>query len=431
MNQFLDGVQRHIDKTAQILKLEPDTLASIKTPNRILQFVIPLKRDNGRTETFPAFRVQHSNVLGPYKGGIRFLPQTDLSEVKALAQLMTWKTSLTGLPFGGAKGGIKVDPLKLSRKELEELSRGYVRAIFNFIGPETDVPAPDVNTNPQIMAWMVDEYSRLKGDFAPAAFTGKPVNIEGSKGRDIATAYGGAVVLHEVINDYFPSLLKKNPTVAIQGFGNVGANIAKILSKSGYKIVALSDAKGAIQANLRQKSLDPYKIFECIKENGMIANCYCSGSVCSQASGAQLISNPELLEKEVDILIPAAVENQIDQHNAEKIKAKVILEMANGPVTIEAEEILEKRGILVIPDILANAGGVAVSYLEWFQNIERSYWPEADVLQRAEKMLVDAYREIKQISEERKVSLRQAAYIKAMERLLREFNSKKARREID
>ncbi len=430
MNDFLQDIQKHVEIAAQTLKLNPEVLENIKTPNRILQFIIPLKRDNGKVETYPSFRIQHSNVLGPYKGGIRFSPNVNLEEVKALASIMAWKTSLIGLPFGGAKGGIQVDPYKLSRRELEDLSRGYVRAIYNFIGPDIDIPAPDINVNPQIISWMVDEYSKIEGKFVPASFTGKPINIEGSKGREIATAYCGAVILKKIIEDYFPKMLNKSPTVAIQGFGNVGANLARILKRAGFSIIALSDAKGAIQSISKNKRLDSDTIYQCIKENGMIANCYYAGSVCGHTQGLQLISNAELLEKEVDILVPAAIEGQINENNADRIKAKIILEMANGPTAGEAEEILENKGILIVPDILANAGGVAVSYLEWFQNIEQSYWPEIDVLERVEKMIVDAYEEVKKIAIERKVSLRQAAYIKAIERVAREFNLKKARKEI-
>jgi len=430
MSDFLQDIQKHVGTAAQTLKLSSEVLQNIKTPNRILQFIIPLKRDNGTVKTFPAFRVQHSNILGPYKGGIRYFSEANIGEIKALAELMTWKTSLSGIPFGGAKGGIRVNSSLLSQRELEELSRGYVRAIFNFIGPHVDIPAPDINTNPQTITWMVDEYSKLKGDFVPASFTGKPVKIEGSKGREIATAYGGAIILHEIIKDYFPKLLKENPTVAIQGFGNVGSNLAKILQLAGFSIMALSDSKGAIQANLKQKAFNSAAVYDCVKENNTISNCYCVGSLCSRAGGSQLISNTELLEKDVDILIPAAIEGQINKSNANRVKAKIVLEMANGPITAEAEEILEDKGILVVPDILANAGGVVVSYLEWFQNIEQSYWPEVDVLERAKKMMIDAYKEVKKIAIERKVSLRQAAYIKAIERVAREFNLKKIRKDI-
>ncbi len=430
MSDFLQDVQKHVDIAAQTLKLNFEVLQNIKTPNRVLQFIIPLKRDNGAVETYPAFRIQHSNVLGPYKGGIRFSPDVSLEEMKALASIMSWKTSLIGLPFGGAKGGIQINPYKLSRRELEDLSRAYIRAIYNFIGPDTDIPAPDINVNAQIISWMIDEYSKIEGRFVPASFTGKPINIEGSKGREIATAYGGAVILRKIIEDHFSKILSKSPTVAIQGFGNIGANLARILKRAGFSIIALSDTKGAIQSIGKNKILDPDVIYQSIKENGMIANCYCAGSVCGHAQGLQLISNAELLEKKVDILIPAAIEGQINKSNADRIKAKIILEMANGPITTEAEEILEDKGILIIPDILANAGGAVVSYLEWFQNIEQSYWPEADVLERAKKMMVDAYQEVKKIMTERNVSLRQAAYIKAIERVARKFNLKKAKKEI-
>jgi glutamate dehydrogenase/leucine dehydrogenase len=430
MEGFLDNTKKFINNAAESLKIEKDLINQLQVPNRILHFSIPLKRDSGKIETYPAFRIQHSNVLGPYKGGIRFSLNVNPEEVKALASIMTWKTSLVNVPFGGAKGGIQVDPYKLSHRELEDLSRGYVRAIYNFIGPETDIPAPDINVNAQIISWMVDEYSKIEGRFVPASFTGKPINIEGSKGREIATAYGGAVILKKVIEDYFPEMLSKSPTVAIQGFGNVGANLARILKKAGFDIIALSDAKGAIQSIGKNKRLDPDAVHQCIKKNGIISGCYCAGSVCGHAQGLQLISNAELLEKEVDILVPAAIEGQINKGNADRIKAKIILEMANGPTTAEAEEILENKGILIVPDILANAGGVAVSYLEWFQNIEQSYWPEADVLERVEKMMIDAYEGVKKIATERKVSLRHAAYIKAIERVARELNLKKARKEI-
>jgi glutamate dehydrogenase/leucine dehydrogenase len=429
MINFLENVQWQLQKTANILKISPEVLKNIQQPNRILQFSIPIKRANGQMEAFPAFRIQHSNLLGPYKGGILFSPEVNVGQIKALAEIMTWKTSLVGLPFGGAKGGIRVDPERLSRQELEELSRGYIKGIFNFLGPQVDIPAPDINTNPQIIAWMIDEFSLLKGEFVPAAFTGKPLNISGSKGRDVAAAYGGAIILKEIIKDFFPNQLNNSPTVALQGFGKIGKNLARILQGAGFNIVALADKTGGIR-DFQGKKLDIDKIIQCIKGKNSLIDCYCHNERCFKASKNQQINNEDLLKTEVDILILAAVEEQIHKDNAEHIQAKIVLEIANGAINYEGENILAQRDILIVPDILAGAGGVIASYLEWFQNIEESYWPEEQVLERTERMLLDAYESVKNIALERRVSLKEAARIKAIERLARQLNLKKARQEI-
>ncbi|MBI2637468.1 MAG: Glu/Leu/Phe/Val dehydrogenase [Candidatus Sungbacteria bacterium] len=370
--------------------------------------------EDGSTKKFQAWRVQHNDALGPYKGGIRFHQDSSLDEVQALASLMTWKTSLMGIPFGGGKGAVKVNPKELKPSELEQLSRGFVHGVFEAIGPERDVPAPDVNTDGQIMAWMTDEYSKMKGQNAPAAFTGKPIELGGSKGREIATAFGGFVVLREYLKKASDvSFMTGDLTCAIQGFGNVGGHIARMLAEAGFCVVALSDSKGAIY---RLEGIDVSELVKMQKEKGIINNKTCS---LEEASGGncKVIGNKELLELDVDILIPAALENQITKENAGNIKAKIILEMANGPTTKEAEDILVKKGIAVLPDILANGGGVVGSYFEWVQNLQRFYWEESDVIQRLDKVMSDAFRATAHTKAEYKCTWRQAAFVRAVKRV--------------
>ena len=409
MSSFLENTQKLIEESAKTLSLSKGILARLKKPERVLEFEIPVGN-----KKFPAWRVQHSSVLGPYKGGIRFHPDSNLDEVQALASLMILKTSLMGIPFGGGKGAIKVDPKELSKKELEELSRGYVKAIFDKIGPEKDIPAPDVGTDAQIMAWMTDEYSKNAGYNVPASFTGKPIELGGSKGREIATSFGGFVVLREYLrNAKDLALLSGDLTVAVQGFGNVGGHIARILQEARFKVVALSDSKGAIY---KPDGIDVFDVLKTQKEKGGVSQSRCS---IEEAAGGKcrVISNKELLELDADILIPSALENQITADNARKIKAKVILEMANGPVTAEADEILAKKGVEVIPDILANGGGVVGSYFEWAQNLQRFYWEEEEVLGRLDKIMTDAFRAVARTREECGISWRQAAYVRAIKRV--------------
>jgi len=403
--------QKQFREIANELKLDTEVVRELEEPQRIIKFQIPVLMDNGKKEILFGFRCQHNNALGPYKGGVRYHPNVSEDEMKALSMLMTWKCALAELPFGGAKGGVIVDPKKLTKGELERLSRGYVREIFPWIGPEKDIPAPDVNTNPQIMAWMVDEYSKLKGEKTPSAFTGKPLNFWGLEGRTEATGYGGVVILKKLqeIFGFKPG----RTTLAIQGFGNVGANFARFSANCGYKIIAVSEAEGGVYV---KKGLNPEETLRCREKKGKIAGCYCVGSVCDLSYGGP-ISNERLLELEVDILVPAAVESVITKENAKKIRAKYIIEMANGPVTPEAEKILEKRGIICIPDFLANAGGVIASYFEWLQSQEKRKWKKEKVFKELSKKLGTAVDKVWTLAQKEKINLRRSAYLLAVERV--------------
>jgi glutamate dehydrogenase (NADP+) len=394
-----------------------DLFKILKKPQRKIKVYLPLKRDNGEIEIFRGYRIQYNNFLGPYKGGIRYFPEVNGDELNTLAFLMTIKCALVGLPLGGAKGGIRVDPKKLSEKELENLSREYVRKIYDFIGPDKDIPAPDVNTNAKIMDWMADEYLKIsnsKDIKLKATFTGKSVQNDGSEGREEATGKGGEIILERFIEKIG---FKKPLTVAIQGFGNVGYNLAKFLYQKGYKLVALSDSKGGIYS---EEGFNPEMVMECKKEKGMISGCYCVGSVCDSRLGRD-ISNEELLELDVDILIPAALENVITEENADRVKAKVILEMANNPLTEEADEILNREGVIIIPDILANSGGVTVSYFEMLQNLNNEKWSKEKVFEELEKYLSKAFDEVWQIKEKLNIDLRKASYIVALRRIYEKY----------
>jgi len=407
---FLD-VEGQLEKIVIALRIKPEVLQELKQPHRLIKFQIPVLMDNGKKKIFFGFRSQHNNILGPYKGGIRFTPKISEDEVKALSMLMTWKCSLAGLPFGGAKGGVVVDPLKLSRKELERISRGYVKGVFPCIGPDLDIPAPDINTNPQIMAWMVDEYSRLKGEDTPAAFTGKPLNQWGLEGRKEATGYGGVVILNKLreIFDFQP----KETTLAIQGFGNVGSSFAHFAFQEGYKILAISEKEGGIYV---EKGLNPEETLRCKEKNGKIAGCYCVGSVCDLSFGKR-ITNEELLEMEVDVLVPAAIENVITKENAPRVRAKYIIAMANGPITSEARTILEKKDILVVPDILSNAGGVTASYFEWLQCKEKARWEKEKTFRKLRQRLGQSFNRVWNLAQKEKVTIEKAAYILAVSRV--------------
>lgn len=421
MNSYQSALS-NLEKTAKHLPNSEQIIKKLETPDQIIKKNLTIKLDNGKEKTFLGYRIQHNNLLGPYKGGLRFHPQVDIDEVKTLALLMSLKCATVGLPYGGGKGGIAVDPKSLSKKELQALSRVYIKAFYKHFGENIDVPAPDVNTNPQIMAWMLDEYEKIIGHKAPATLTGKPVILGGSKGRTEATGRGGVMVLMELLKKLN---LKKPVTVAIQGFGNVGYYFAKILSEEkNIKIVALSDSKGGITSlnhgkikkEEENKSFDIPTVLNCKKEKGYLAGCYCVGGVCDMSFGRQL-GNEELLELPVDVLVPAALEGVINKDNAPKIKAKVIIEMANAPTTAEADEILNQRKIIVVPDILANAGGVTVSYFEWVQGKQGYFWEEDEVNEKLKKIMVSSFSEIWKISQEKKVSLRVAAYLHALTRL--------------
>jgi glutamate dehydrogenase/leucine dehydrogenase len=418
--KMLESAQALIKKTAKNLGFDEKIIKRLIEPEMIFEFSFPVKMDDGQIKVFKGWRIQHNSALGPYKGGIRFHPQTSREEVQALATLMTIKCAVAGLPYGGAKGGVLVDPKNLSSAELERFSREYVKKIAHFIGEDIDVPAPDVNTNPQIMAWMIDEYQKIKGYQSKATFTGKPVAMGGSLGRNEATGRGGVIVLKALLEklgweNFSPSTL----TIAVQGFGNVGYYFAKIASEAGFKVVAVSDSKGGIikPKGDNLEALDIPLVMECKKEKGTLAGCYCAGGVCD-TKGGKTITNEELLELPVDILVPAALENVINEKNMKKIKAKIIIEMANGPVTEEAYEYLSKKGVVIVPDVLANSGGVTVSYLEWVQNKAGYYWSEEEVNSKLEVMMKKAFEVIWEKSSKKKIPLKQAAFEVALERIV-------------
>jgi len=389
-----------LEEAFKYVRVDERVKKILSKPQRILKANIPLERDNGDFEIYEGFRVQYNNLRGPTKGGIRFHPEIDLDEVTSLAFWMTFKCAVVNLPFGGGKGGIRVDPKNLSEKELERLSRSYIQKFHDFIGPDKDIPAPDVYTNSQIMDWMVDEYSKLSGVYTPAVITGKSIENKGSLGRDDATSKGAYYILLELIKKFD----LKNLKVAIQGYGNAGYNTAKFLFKDGIKIVAISDSQGGVYS---EHGLDPEEVLEFKKENKTVLG----------YKNLKKISNEELLELDVDILIPCALSDQITLKNADKIKAKYILELANGPVSPEADEILNKKRIIVAPDILTNAGGVIVSYFEWLQNKENKYWNKEKVYSELREIMIKEFDNILRISENKKTSLRLAAYILALERL--------------
>lgn len=404
-------------ESAKNLGTDPFLMARLSEPERVIEVSIPMKMDNGQVVSFTGYRVQHNNIRGPYKGGLRFHPQVSLDEVKALAFWMTMKNAVVDVPFGGAKGGITVNPKGLSEKELETLSRLFTWRIADFIGPEKDVPAPDVNTNPKIMAWIADEYSKIVGKKTPAVVTGKPIEVGGSEGREEATGLGGSYVLSWLLKK-----LGKNPqalTVAVQGFGNVGKNIAFYLSQLGFKVVAVSDSKGTLYIPNGISDID--EVEKCKEEKGLLAGCYCVGGVCDLKNrkdlGGKELKADDILTLPVDILIPAALEDVVTGRNAGEIHAKIILEMANGPTTLEADQILEKRGVTVIPDILANSGGVTVSYFEWYQNLHNQKWTKDDVFKKLKIKMEKATEDIFETAKEFKVTLREAAYLVALKRI--------------
>ncbi len=395
-----ENVLKQMDKAFSHLNLNGDVVELLKKPERILEVSIPVKMDDGSTKVFTGYRVQYNSARGPTKGGIRFHPNVNLDEVKSLASWMTWKTAVVDLPYGGAKGGVIVNPKELSERELENLSRGYIRAIADFIGVDKDVPAPDVYTNPKIMAWMMDEYEKIVRHKEPGVITGKPTFLGGSEGRNIATALGAYYVIEKAIEKI---KLDEKPKFAIQGFGNAGMFLASILHERGYPVVAVSDSKGGIyDAN----GLDIPKVIEVKKNTGSVVN-----------YSAEKISNDELLTLDVDVLVPAALENQITKNNADKIKAKYVAEVANGPTTPEADEILHERGIFLTPDILTNAGGVTVSYFEWVQNRMGYYWDVEEVNRKLELKMHKAFDEIYEIATNKNIDMRTAAYILAISRV--------------
>ena len=395
-----------IHKAALSLNLSQSEVDELLHHENILEKDIEVELDSGEIATFPAFRVQHNSSRGPYKGGIRFHPQVNLDEVKILSSLMTWKCAVVSIPMGGGKGGVIVDYKKLSKNEQEKLSRGYIRAFFEHLGPDKDIPAPDVNTNEQNMVWMMNEYSRLAGRETPGCVTGKPIDMFGSEVRSIATSLGGKHVVDRLLNNW--SLDSYPIRVAIQGIGNVGGGLAQLLMEDDkYKIVAISDSKGGVY----KEDLDINNVLVHKKQTGLIQN--------------QNISNSELLELDVDLLVLAALEDQITKDNAPNVKAKIILELANNPITEVADEMLESMSIIVIPDILANAGGVTVSYFEWIQNNANEYWSEDRVRNELRDVMRQATIGVMDIVQAQNISWRLASYIVALDRVNQAIKSKK------
>jgi len=395
--------QAQLDEVAHILNLEPGIHAILREPKKEVHVSIPVRMDNGEVKIFKGFRVQHNDARGPFKGGIRFHPDETIGIIRALAMWMTWKCAVVGIPFGGGKGGVICNPKEMSIGETERLSRGYIDAIWEFIGHNRDVPAPDMGTDSQVMAWMMDEYSKLKGYYSPEVITGKPVAVGGSLGRGDATGRGGVYAIREAAKHLGIDL--SAATVAVQGYGNTGSYAAILMNDIlGSKIIAVSDSKGGIY---NKQGLDPHKVFQYKAETGSVIN----------LPGAENISNEELLELGVTVLCPAALENVITRENASKVKAKIVAALANGPITPEANKILVNNGVFVIPDFLCNAGGVTVSYFEWVQSLDKYYWDEKEVHQRLDKHMTQAFHTVLAESLKRKVDMRLAAYIVAVSRV--------------
>lgn len=399
-NPFENALEQ-LKQATSLVSFPEAFISRISRPEREVMISIPVVMDDGSTAVFEGYRVEHNNARGPYKGGIRYHQDTDINEVRALAFWMALKCAVVDIPMGGGKGGITVDPKKLSKTELEKLSRGWVQGMADILGPKKDVPAPDVNTTPEIMAWMTDEFSKISGDTTGATFTGKPLDKGGSEGRGAATGLGGFYVF-DVLRKHYN--LPESATVVIQGFGNVGGHAADIFTAHGHKVIATSDSKHAI---LKEDGLDIKALTEYKKTNGTLDG----------FPGSRTISNKELLELACDVLIPAALENQITEANAADVKAKLILELANGPLTPEADEILLKHGIPVVPDILANSGGVTVSTFEWEQNLKGEHWSEADVNTKLQTILDTQATIIYEKSVALATDLRRAAFVVALERI--------------
>ncbi|AXG07171.1 Glu/Leu/Phe/Val dehydrogenase [Haloplanus rubicundus] len=399
-----DVCTTELDRVSKIGRLADRELDLLRQPKRRINVNIPIRMDDGSVEVFPSFRIQYNTARGPTKGGIRYHPSVNADEVDELAFLMSLKCAVANIPFGGAKGGIQVDPSRLSEGELERLSRAYINEYHRNIGPETDIPAPDVNTDGRIMAWMRDEYESITGRQAPGVITGKPVELGGSEGREYATSLGGAVILDEFVNEV--GMTREGTTVAVQGFGNVGSYLAKFLHERGYDVVSVSNVDGGIYDS---SGIDVPALFDAYESSDDLFE-----------FGAAEITNADLLTLDVDVLIPAAIENQITEANVAEVQADAVLEMANGPTTSRADEHLTERGIPVVPDILANAGGVTASYFEWVQNTTNEYWTEERVREKLATQLREAFadlREIKTASETTR-TWREAAYTRAVESVL-------------
>ncbi len=396
-----------VDKAAKAVGMDEQDYIAIKYPERELKVSIPVRMDNGSIQVFEGYRVQHSSSRGPCKGGIRYHQDCDINEVKALAAWMSFKCAVVNIPYGGGKGAIKVDPSKLSKSELERLTRRYTASILPIIGPEKDIPAPDVNSNSQIMDWVMDTYSMMKGYTVPGVVTGKDLDVGGSIGRPEATGRGVMIITLQLLKKL--GIDPKGVSIAIQGMGNVGSVAARLLYEKGCKIVAVSDVSGGIR---NANGLDMQEVLAFIGNKQRFLKDY-------NADNVEHISNEELLETKCDVLIPAAMENQITKDNANKIQCKYIVEAANGPTAKEADEIIDKRGIILVPDILANAGGVTVSYFEWVQNLQALWWDLDEVNEKLEKIMVKAWNELDDVANKNHLSYRLAAYVVAIQRISR------------
>ena len=412
MKSVYDDARKRLHKLGKLSGVSNRVIESLSRPNSTLCASLSVLMDDGSTEYFEAYRCQYSSLLGPCKGGIRYHPNVSQDEVQALALWMTIKCAVVDLPYGGGKGGVNVDPKKLSRLELERLSRGYMRAMADFVGPDKDIPAPDVYTSARIMGWMRDEFEVIKRQKQAAVITGKPVNMGGSAGRDEATGRGAFLVIEFLRNK--EGRAAEDINVAIQGFGNAGYNVAKLLYEAGYKIIAISDSKGAIYS---EDGLNIENVKKCKDKHRVLESEYCDGSVC-ETLGSKKISHEELLSLDVDLLIPAALENAITKDNVDSIKAKWITEVANGPISAEADKVLHERGTVIVPDVLANSGGVIVSYFEWVQNRSGYPWKLSEVRERLQEKLENTFEEMWQYQHQsKKASLRSAAYAKALKRI--------------
>jgi glutamate dehydrogenase (NADP+) len=401
---LLDRALSRLDEAAKHISVDADVIEKLKYPRETVKMRLMIRMDDGSRKSFLAWRCRYDDTRGPTKGGIRFHPDTNVEEVETLAFWMTFKCAVMNLPFGGGKGAVRVDPRQLSKSELERLSRAYMQAFARLIGPDRDIPAPDVYTNAMIMGWMADEYSQIVGGVEPAVITGKPIALGGSLGRTDATARGGFYLVHELARDLG---LPERQRVAIQGFGNAGQYMAELLAADGHKVVAVSDSQGAIAS---PEGLDVGRLLAAKREGASVPS-------QAEALGARHIDPAALIAADCDLLVPAAMEDMITAANADSIRARVVLELANGPVTPEADAILERRGVVVLPDILANAGGVTVSYFEWAQNRQGYYWELADIHERLLHMMRREGRAVWAIARERGISVRSAAYVHALSRL--------------
>ncbi|MGF1457569.1 MAG: Glu/Leu/Phe/Val dehydrogenase [Leptolyngbyaceae cyanobacterium] len=409
---LLADASQRLERALKHTRISADASERLKFPKASLKVSIPVRMDDGSLRVFEGYRVRYDDTRGPTKGGIRFHPHVTIDEVQSLAFWMTFKCAAVNLPFGGAKGGITLNPKALSKFELERLSRGYIDAIADFIGPDIDIPAPDIYTNPMIMGWMMDQYSIIRRQLAPAVITGKPLGMGGSQGRNRATGTGAFYVLQAMMRKFDQP--PADTTVAVQGFGNAGSVMARLLFEAGYTVVAVSDSQGGVYCD---RGLDIPSLQQHKASTRSLQAVFCEGSVCTLVNDHDTLTNAELLTLDVDILIPAALENQITAENAARVQARYIFEVANGPISSEGDRILEDNGIHVFPDILVNAGGVTVSYFEWVQNRSGLYWTEAEVNQRLESRIVEEGEQIWRRAQSLAIPLRTAAYVHALERL--------------